>query len=70
VNTTVGQAELANIGPKEVRKRLFMGVAMLTLGVVLAAVFAHADVSRGWYAALFLPFWIGALALSQARKKT
>ena len=25
----VGKAELANIGPKETRKRLFMGVAML-----------------------------------------
>jgi hypothetical protein len=66
----VGKAELANIGPKETRKRLLMGVAMLALGVVLAVVFAHADVSRGWYAALFLPFWIGTLALSQARKKT
>jgi hypothetical protein len=66
----VGKTELANIGPKEARKRLLMGVAMLVLGVVLTVVFAHADVSRGWYAALFLPFWIGTLALSQARKKT
>ena len=66
----VGQAELANIGPKEIRKRLLMGVAMLALGVVLAVVFAHADLSRGWYAALFLPFWVGTLAVSQARKKT
>ncbi len=65
-----GKAELANIGPKEIRKRLLMGVAMLAVGVVLAVVFAHADVSHGWYAALFLPFWIGTLALSQARKKT
>jgi hypothetical protein len=65
-----GKAELANIGPKETRKRLLMGVAMLALAVVLAVVFAHADVGRGWYAALFLPFWIGTLALSQARKKT
>jgi hypothetical protein len=64
------KAELANIGPKETRKRLLMGVAMLALGVVLAVVFAHADVSRGWYAALLLPFWMGTLALSQARKKT
>jgi hypothetical protein len=63
-------AELANIGPTEIRKRQLMGVAMLALGAVLAAVFAHADVSRGWYAALFLPFWIGTLALFQARKKT
>jgi hypothetical protein len=66
----LGTAELANIGPKETRKRLLMGVAMLALGVVLAAVFAHADVSRWWFAALLLPFWIGTLAISQARKKT
>jgi len=66
----VGKAELANIGPKEIRKRLIMGVAMLTLGVALAVVFAHTGVSRGWYAALFLPFWIGTLGISQARKKT
>jgi hypothetical protein len=66
----VGKAELANIGPKEIRKRQFMGVAVLALGVALAVVFAHADVSRGWYAALFLPFWIGTLGISQARKKT
>ncbi|MGE5219157.1 MAG: hypothetical protein ACM3SP_19345 [Chloroflexota bacterium] len=66
----VGKPDSANIGPKEIRKRLLMGVAMLVLGVVLAVIFTHADVSRGWYAALFLPFWIGTLALSQARKKT
>jgi hypothetical protein len=66
----VGKAELANIGPKETRKRLIMGVAMLALGVGVAVIFTHAGVSRGWYAALLLPFWIGTLALSQARKKT
>jgi len=66
----VGKAELANIGAKEIRKRLLMGVAMLATGVVLAVIFTHAGISRGWYAALLLPFWIGTLALSQARKKT
>ena len=65
-----GKAELANIGPKETRKRLLMGVAMLAVGVVLAAVFTHAGVSRGWYAVLFLPFWMGTLPVSEARKKT
>ena len=65
-----GNAELVNIGPKETRKRLLMGVALLATGVGLAVVFAHSGVGRGWYAALFLPFWIGTLALSQARKKT
>jgi hypothetical protein len=66
----VGKAELANIGPKETRKRLLMGIVMLALGVVLAVIFTHAAVSRGWYTALLLPFWIGSLALRQARKKT
>ena len=66
----VGKAELANIGPKETRKRLIMGVAMLAMGVVMAVIFTHAGVSPGWYAALLLPFWMGTLALSQARKKT
>jgi hypothetical protein len=67
---TVGKTELVNIGPKEARKRLLMGVAMLAIGVVLAVIFTHAGVSRGWYSVLFLPFWMGTLALFQARKKT
>ena len=67
---SVGKAELANIGPKETRKRLLMGVAMLGVGVALAVVFAHAGVSGEWYATLLLPFWMGTLPLSQARKKT
>ena len=66
----VGKVELANIGPKETRKRLLMGVTMLAVGVVLAVIFTHAGVSRGWYSALFLPFWMGTLGISQARKKT
>ena len=66
----VGKAELANIGPKEIRKRLLMGVAMLALGVVLAVIFTHVGLSRGWYAVLFLPFWMGTVGISQARKKT
>jgi hypothetical protein len=66
----VRKANHANIGPKEIRKRVLMGGAMLAMGVVLAVVLAHADVSRGWYAALFLPFWMGTLGISQARKKT
>jgi hypothetical protein len=66
----VGKAELANIGPKEARKRLLLGVAMLAMGVVLAVIFTYAGVSRGWYSLLFLPFWMGTLAVSEARKKT
>ena len=66
----VGKVELTNIGPKETRKRLLMGVTMLAVGVVLAVIFTHAGASRGWYSVLFLPFWMGTLGISQARKKT
>ena len=59
-----------NIGPKETRKRLLIGVVMVAVGVVLAVIFSYAGVTRGWYSVLFLPFWMGTLALSQARKKT
>jgi hypothetical protein len=47
-----------------------MGSSMLAVGIVLAVIFTHADVSRGWYAVLFLPFWMGTLGIAQARKKT
>ena len=66
----VGKTKLANIGPKEARKRLLMGIVMLAMGVVLAVIFAHANVSRGWYAVLFLPFWMGTLPVCEARKGT
>ena len=64
------QTKLVNIGPKETRKRLLMGIVMVVVGVVLAVIFSHAGVTRGWYFWLFLPFWMGTFALSQARKKT
>jgi hypothetical protein len=67
---SAGNTELVNIGPKETRKRLFIGVVMIAAGAVLAVIFSYAGVSRAWYSGLFLPFWMGTLALSQARKKT
>ena len=45
-------------------------VAMLAVAVVLTAIFTHAGVSRGWYSARFLPFWMGTLSVFEARKKT
>ena len=66
----VGKAELANIGPKEIRKRVLLGVAMLAMGGVLTVIFTHAGISRWRYSVLFLPFWVGTLGISQARKKT
>ena len=67
---SIGNAERANIGPKEIRKRVLLGVAMLAMGGVLTVIFTHAGISRWWYSVLFLPFWVGTLGISQARKKT
>ena len=67
---SIGNAELANIGPKEIRKRVLLGVAMLALGGVLTVILTHAGISRWWYSVLFVPFWVGTLGISQARKKT
>jgi hypothetical protein len=67
---TLSKAEIVNIGLKETRKRLLLGVLMLAVAVVLAIIFSHAGVTPGWYLGLLLPFWMGTLAISQARKKT
>jgi hypothetical protein len=67
---TPSKAEIVNIGPKETRKRLLLGVLMLAVAGVLAIIFSHAGVTREWYLGLLLPFWMGTLAISQARKKT
>jgi hypothetical protein len=62
--------DVINIGPKETRKRLVLGVVLFSVSVTLAVIFSHAGLGSGWYAALFLPFWAGTLAFYQARKKT
>jgi hypothetical protein len=59
-----------NIGPTEQRKRLIVGVAAATLGVVIAIVFIFTGINRWWRLALFLPFWIGGLGLFQRLEKT
>jgi hypothetical protein len=62
--------EHANIGPREARKRVLLGLVMATAAVGLAVVFSRAGASPGWYLALFPPFWGGTLGLLQARRKT
>lgn len=55
-----------NIGPRERRKRLILGVAALGVAVLLAL----AGQSRWWRVGLFFLFWLGALGLLQAKEKT
>jgi hypothetical protein len=61
---------VANIGPRERRRRLRQGIVTLILGALLGVVMARAGVDPWWRLALVLPFWTGALGVSQAREET
>jgi hypothetical protein len=61
---------VANIGPKERRKRLIFGVALLALGGIAAAALITSSAAWFWSVALFLPIWVGALGLFQATGQT
>jgi hypothetical protein len=61
---------VANLGPRQRRRRLLMGVVMLAVGVGLVATLVALDVDRGWRLVAVLPFWAGALGLFQAKAHT
>ncbi|MGH7844307.1 MAG: hypothetical protein ACREQW_03925 [Candidatus Binatia bacterium] len=47
-----------------------MGIGMVAAGLILAAIFVAAGVERRWGLILLVPFWMGALGVVQARRKT
>jgi len=59
-----------NIGPREERKRLIMGIATLAAGIGIAAGLMVIGVDRWWRLGLFFPFWLGALGIFQALEQT
>lgn len=59
-----------NIGSRERRRRLVMGVAMLAVGLALAAAFILIDARPWWRVSLVLPFWASALGFFQAQERT
>jgi len=61
---------IANIGEKERRKRLVLGIAALAIGVGAAALLILSDLSVWWRLALFAPFFGGFLGYFQAMEKT
>lgn len=61
---------MANLGPRETRKRMIFGVVMLGVGVALTAILFFLDARGPWLLALFVPFWLGALGLLQGREGT
>ena len=61
---------IPNIGPHGQAHRLRFGVVGLGVAVVLAMALLMLGAPRGWRAVVFVPLWIGALGVFQARDKT
>lgn len=59
-----------NLGPRAQRKRLVFGIAALGASVVIAPILVLAHVPLAWRLLLFVPFYLGALGVFQARDKT
>jgi hypothetical protein len=59
-----------NIGPNECRKRLTGGAVVFAVGAAVAAMLILAQFNRWWRLAVFIPFYMGALGIVQAKEKT
>jgi hypothetical protein len=59
-----------NLGPKQTRKRLVMGVVMLAAGIGIAVALIVGGSDCWWRLAVFFPFWMAGLGLFQAKEKT
>lgn len=60
----------ANIGTKEIRKRLIMGVVSLAAAVGVALLLKPSITGFILWVAVFVLFWMAGLGLFQAKEKT
>jgi uncharacterized membrane protein len=61
---------IPNIGPRERRRRLMVGIAMFAIVVVIAAGLVLADAPRAWRLFVLVPAWVGSIGVFQAKEKT
>jgi hypothetical protein len=66
----IATACVANIGPRERRKRMVLGVVGLVAGATVGITLIVIGASALWRLALFVPFWMGASGILQAKEKT
>ena len=61
---------MVNIGPRERRRRFAVGIAMLAVGTGVGVALIMGGAGRWWRVGVFLPLWVGALGILQARGGT
>jgi hypothetical protein len=66
----VAASEVANIGPRERRKRRLLGIVSLTIAVGVAFLLVVYGAPRWTRLLVFFPLWMAGLGLLQAREKT
>lgn len=59
-----------NIGPRERRRRLALGIGMLAVGVIVVVALIAGDATPAWLLLAFPLFLAGALGIVQARQGT
>jgi uncharacterized membrane protein len=62
--------DVANIGPRERRKRRLLGIVSLTVAVAVAFVLVSFGAPRWARLVVFFPLWMAGLGLLQARAQT
>ena len=65
-----GQVCIANIGPRERRKRMVSGVVGIVAGLAVGALLVASGGERWTRLVLLLPFWMGGLGVFQAQGHT
>jgi len=61
---------IPNIGPQGRKRRLTLGLFALGVAALAAVILFAAGAPKPWRLGLFLPIWLGAVGVFQARDKT
>jgi len=61
---------IPNIGPRERRRRLIVGVVMFAIVAVVAVSLMLAEAPRAWRLFVIFPAWVGAIGVMQVKEQT
>ena len=61
---------IPNIGPRERRRRLVVGIVMFAIAFAVAVALVLAGAPRAWRIFVLFPVWVGSMGLFQVKEKT